>query len=69
MRDEIVTFFDGAFAEAELFVPYARHGLVRRVHEAASVVSERYDEAGTHLVVRGPERTLERLRADVAPTE
>jgi hypothetical protein len=36
------------------------------VHEAASVVSERYDENGTHLLVRGPARALDRLRADVA---
>ncbi len=66
VREEIVTFFDGAFDECELFVPYARHGLVRKVHEAASVVSERYDENGTHLLVRGPARALDRLRADVA---
>lgn len=66
VREQIVTFFDGAFAERELFVPYAKHGLVRRVHEAAAVVTERYDEEGTHLLVRGPAEALERLSAEVS---
>jgi 50S ribosomal subunit-associated GTPase HflX len=66
VREQIVTFFDGAFVEREIFVPYTRHGLVRRVHEASAVVTERYDEEGTHLLVRGPAEALERLAAEVS---
>jgi GTP-binding protein HflX len=65
VREAIVTFFDGAFTEGELFVPYERHALVRRVYEAASVVGERYDERGTHLVVRAPEAAFARIRSIV----
>ncbi len=64
VREEIVTFFDGAFVEGEVFVPYERHGLVRRVHDRASVIEERYDERGTHVVVRGPAKVIERLKAE-----
>ncbi len=63
VREEIVAFFDGAPVEAELFVPYARHGLVQRVYEAATVLSEKHDENGTHLQVRAPSGALDRLRA------
>lgn len=66
VREQIVTFFDGAFAEREIFVPYAHHGFVRKIHDGAAVVSERYDEEGTHLLVRGPAAALERLSAEVA---
>ena len=65
LREHIVTFFDGEFSERELFVPYAQHGLVRRVHDAAAVIGERYDEEGTHLTVRGPAQALERLSAEI----
>ncbi|MCC6521316.1 MAG: GTPase HflX [Polyangiaceae bacterium] len=62
VRAHIVTFFDGAREQAELFVPYERHALVRRVHEGAEVLAERHDERGTHLEVRGPATALARLR-------
>jgi len=62
LRDEIVAFFDGALCEEELFVPYAQHKQVSAIHDEVTVLSERYDEAGTHLRVRGPKATLERLR-------
>ncbi|MFO0552683.1 MAG: GTPase HflX [Polyangiaceae bacterium] len=63
VREALIEFFDGALSEAELFVPYARHGLVRKVHDAAVVLEERHDEDGTHLRVRGAARSLDRLRA------
>ncbi|MBI4950497.1 MAG: GTPase HflX [Myxococcales bacterium] len=62
VRAHVVAFFDGAPEEAELFVPYERHALVRRVHEGAEVLGERHDEQGTHLRVRGPATALARLR-------
>lgn len=61
VRDLIVTCFDGSIEEAHLFVPWADQGVVSRVYEAATVLSERHDEDGTHLEVRGPSATLARL--------
>lgn len=65
LRERIVTFFDGAFVEEEIFVPYAKHGFVKEIYGAASVVGERHDGEGTHLKVRAPKGVVERLTAGV----
>ncbi|HTJ81458.1 MAG TPA: GTPase HflX [Polyangiaceae bacterium] len=65
VREAIIVFFDGALVEAELFVPYARHGLVPRVYEAATVLGESHDDVGTRLLVRAPASTLDRLKASI----
>ncbi|MFO0612237.1 MAG: GTPase HflX [Polyangiaceae bacterium] len=65
LRERIVTFFDGAFVEEEIFVPYAKHGFVKEVYGAATVVGERHDAEGTHLRVRAPKGVVERLSANV----
>lgn len=65
LRDEIVTFFDGALVEEEVFVPYAQQKLVHRFYEGMTVLGERHDEKGTHVRVRAPAAALERLRAEV----
>lgn len=61
VRELIVSFFDGELQQAELFVPYANHGLIAHVYEGATVLSERHTEEGTHLQVRAPKGTLRRL--------
>ncbi len=66
LRDEIVAFFDGALVEEEVFVPYTKQKLLHHVYEGVTVLEERYDEGGTHLVVRAPASTLDRLRTLVA---
>ncbi len=63
LHDVIVSFFDGALAEEEIFVPYTRQKLLHHVHEVVSVLRERYDEEGTHVVVRAPTSAIDRLRA------
>jgi GTP-binding protein HflX len=65
VREEIIVFLDGALVEAELFVPYARHGLVPRVYEAATVLGESHDDVGTRLLVRAPASTVDRLKASI----
>jgi GTP-binding protein HflX len=65
VRDNIITFFDGALAEAKIFVPYSHHKHVRDIHQRATVLDERHDEEGTHLLVRAPSGTLDRLREKV----
>ena len=59
-------FFDGAVAELELFVPYSAHEHVRHIHASGTVVSERHDEEGTHVTLRGPAETIARLKERVA---
>lgn len=67
IHELIVEFFDGELVEEELFVPYEQHGVVRKIHEAARVLEERHDDLGTHVRVRGPKNTLDRLRAGLLP--
>jgi GTPase len=66
VRDVIVTFFDGELRQADLFVPYSAHGLIRHVYEGATVLSERHTEEGTYLLVRAPQGTLQRLEERLA---
>jgi GTP-binding protein HflX len=61
LRERIITFFDGAFAEREIFVPYASHKFVKQIYDSASVLGERHDGEGTHLMVRAPSAVLDRL--------
>jgi len=61
LRERIISFFDGALLERELFIPYTKQAMVARVYEGATVLGERFDETGTHLSVRAPEKVLERL--------
>lgn len=63
IHELIVEFFDGEMVEEEVFVPYEQHGVVRKIHDAARVLEERHDDLGTHVRVRGPKNTLDRLRA------
>ncbi len=67
--ERIVTFFDGELEERELFVPYARHGLVKRLHDSASVLGERYDERGTFVNVRAPKAAIDRLARELEAVE
>jgi len=66
IRELIVSFFDGELRQAELFVPYTAHGLIRHVYEGTTVLSERHTEEGTHLQVRAPQGTLRRLEDRLA---
>jgi GTP-binding protein HflX len=65
LRDRIMTRFLGALEEASLVVPWARHGVVHRIHEQCRVLSEDHAEEGTWLVVRAPASVLARLRQDL----
>jgi GTP-binding protein HflX len=38
--------------DAQLVIPYAKQALIAQVYENARVVSEEFDEAGRHLVIR-----------------
>jgi GTPase len=66
LRDRIVGHFLGAVEDAELFVPWERHGIVNAVHAQCHVVSEAYEDTGTRLRVRAARDVLGRLRAELA---
>jgi len=65
LRERIVAFFEGKMVEEEIFVPYAKQGLLGEVYDSAKVVSEEYDETGTRLKVRALPAALARLRGAV----
>ncbi|MBX3271663.1 MAG: GTPase HflX [Sandaracinaceae bacterium] len=65
VRARIVAFFEASMDEAQLFVPWARHGAVSAMRKSARVLEEEHDEAGTRLRVRAPAAVLARLRAQL----
>jgi GTP-binding protein HflX len=67
LRDRIVSFFDGELVEREIFVPYERQAMVKKIYDGgATVLGERYDDLGTHFSVRAPKNVVDRLEKSVA---
>ena len=66
LRDTIIAFFEAAMVEDVLVLPYARQGLIGEVYENARVLSEKYDETGRVLKVRGLPGAIARLRRSLA---
>jgi GTP-binding protein HflX len=62
LRAAILQFFDDAMVEAELLVPYSKQSLIGEVYENAKVLAEEYDDAGTHLKLRGLPGAIARLK-------
>ena len=62
LRAAILQFFDDAMVEAELVVPYSKQSLIGEVYENAKVLAEEYDDAGTHLKLRGLPGAIARLK-------
>jgi GTP-binding protein HflX len=62
LRERILGFFERDMVEAEILVPYARQRVVGEAHAACRVLSERHEETGTRLRVRGRPEVVERLR-------
>jgi len=66
LRELILAFFDGAFEEATLTIPYTRGQLVGQARARLHVLAEDHDEFGTLLTVRAPAAELARFRAQLA---
>ncbi|MBL8610036.1 MAG: GTPase HflX [Myxococcales bacterium] len=66
VRERIIAFFEDAYEEAELVVPYDRQRLVSEMHEVGKVCEERYEEAGVIVRFRGEPETIARLRSRLA---
>ena len=62
LRAAILRFFDETMVEADLVVPYSRQALLGDVYENAKVLAEEYDDAGTHLKLRGLPGAIARLQ-------
>jgi GTP-binding protein HflX len=52
LRQTLIDHFERSMVDAQLVIPYAKQALIAQVYENARVVSEEFDEAGRHLVIR-----------------
>jgi GTP-binding protein HflX len=66
LRERLVEHFAGAAVEAELLVPWARHGVVHDLHARCRVIAELHDEHGTRITVRAPAAIVDELRRELA---
>lgn len=62
MRDIIVAWFERGMSDAELFVPWAKGGLIGEIHGSVRVLSEVHEADGTRFTVRGRREDVARLR-------
>ena len=65
LRDKLIGELVGALEDAVLEVPYAEHGLVHRIHERATILSETHHDDGTRLEIRAPSSVVAELRAQL----
>jgi len=59
--ENVVSFFEASYGEAEFSIPYDRQALVSEFHESGRVVETRYGEDGVHVRFRADAETLDRL--------
>lgn len=62
LRQLIIEHFEGAFEEAELFVPYSEGKLAAEIRRSLTVRGENHDEVGTTFFVSAPASAIARLR-------
>ena len=67
LRERLIGELVGALEDAVLDVPYAEHGLVHRIHERATILSETHHDDGTRLEIRAPSSIVAELRAQLKP--
>ena len=65
LRDRLIGELVGALEDAVFDVPYAEHGLVHRIHERATILSETHNDDGTRLEIRAPASIVAELRAQL----
>lgn len=61
VRETILATFQDGLSEAEIFLPWASQKLRGDIFSRCSVLSERNDEAGVHLRIRGEADAVKRL--------
>jgi GTP-binding protein HflX len=62
LRETIIGFFESDFEETVLLVPYTRGQMIGHIRQSVRVLSEHFDEDGTHVRVRAPSDVLARIR-------
>lgn len=62
LRQLIIEHFEGAFEEAELFVPYSEGKLAAEIRRTLTVRGENHDEVGTTFFVSAPGAAIAKLR-------
>jgi GTP-binding protein HflX len=60
--ENVVSFFESTYSEAEFTVPYERQALVSELHESGRVLETNYEEGGVRLKFRADAETIDRLR-------
>jgi GTP-binding protein HflX len=63
LHASIATHFERGMAEADFVIPYALSKLVAEAHASTRVISETYEEDGTHLRVKAAPEQLAKLEA------
>lgn len=66
LRETIIAFFEAKMVEEELFLPYAKQGLLGEIYENTRVLSEEFDANGRNLKVRGLPGAITRLQRALA---
>lgn len=62
----IVAFFDSTYEDTVVIVPYTRGAVAGEIRRSLTVVSEVFEEDGTHLRVKAPAMDIARIRALLA---
>ncbi len=65
LHGRIQAFFERSMEEEDFIIPYDQQAKVALLHERCRVLSERYEEDGTHIRVRAPAALLGGLRGEL----
>lgn len=62
MRQRLITYFETAMIDREIFIPYDVQGAIGEIRAKMKVLSEEYDNHGLKLKVRGHADDIDRLK-------
>lgn len=65
LREHLISFFESGMIEDEIFVPYTVQKAIGTIRSSLRVLSDRYDETGTYLKVRGDKDQIEKIKKDI----
>jgi GTP-binding protein HflX len=66
LEERIVAFFEAAFEEAELDVPFDKQSVLHQIHEHGRIVKETWSDRGAHVVFRAEPEAIARIRGLLA---
>jgi GTPase len=61
LRQRIIQHFEMTMRDQEIFVPYAKQGILGEIYAQSRVLSETYDDRGSKLMIRALPATIARL--------